>query len=308
VNTREDDELVHPFGQELLWREGLYFTWHDAGGEIAGSVTIGVRPNQRHYEGLAMFFVQGRVLFFHTRGPLQSNDNLYSVPGLSFVMEKPLQRWRVEADARFFDVEKSGAFSKETIEVNCHLSFDAVNPAYTFPKRGLTELGIAAGHYEQCGRFCGGASVGGKVYEVDGLGFRDHSWGVRDIQKAGNLVSLFAQFADDFTVNAALGRAGDQELAIGYVWRNGRNNPVTGMRASVEADSQGLPGTVAAQVAADGLSSLDIRADVKAVMPIVLEQDHVTLRWRECFTRFKSVDEPQRSAYGILETTQIVNS
>jgi hypothetical protein len=308
VNTREHDELVHQFGQEPLWRESLFFNWHDAGGEIAGTATIGIRPNQHRYEGLAMFFVKGRVLFFHMQGPLQSNDNLYSVPGLTFVMEKPVQRWRVEVSACFFEVEKPDTFSKETIAVDCHLSFDAVNPAYNFPERGLAEMGIAAGHYEQCGRFRGGVSVGGEVYEVNGLGFRDHSWGVRNLQKAGNLVCLFAQFADDFTVNAALGRVSDQEMAIGYVWHNGRNNPITGMHASVKTDSQGLPSTVTAQVAADGLSSLDIQADVKAVMPIALKQDRITLRWCECFTWFKNVDEHQRSAYGILETTQIVNS
>jgi hypothetical protein len=308
VNTQENDERIHSFGQDALWRESLFFNWHDAGGEIASTVTIGIRPNQHHYEGMAMFFVKGRVLFFHTQGPLQSNDNLYSVPGLSFVMEKPLQRWRVEVDARFFEVEKTGTSSKETIELDCHLAFDAVNPAYTFPKQGLAELGIAAGHYEQCGRFRGDVSVGGKVYEVNGLGFRDHSWGVRDIQKAGDIVSLFAQFADDFTVNAALGKASGQEMVIGYIWHDGKNNPVTGMHASVEADSQGLPSTVTAQVAASGLPSLDIQADVKAVMPIVLKQDHITLRWCECFIRFENVDEPQCSAYGVLETTQIVNS
>jgi hypothetical protein len=308
VNTRKDDELVHLFGEETLWRESFFFNWHDASGKIAGTTTIGIRPNQHRYEGLAMFFIEGRVLFFHTQGPLQSDDNLHSVPGLAYTMEEPLQQWRVKVGADCFEVEKQGTFSQGTIQVDCNLSFIAINPAYTFPEHGLTEMGIAAGHYEQCGRFRGNVSVGREVYQVNGLGFRDHSWGVRDLQKAGNLVSLFAQFRDDFTVNAAWGKVDDREMSLGYVWCDRKNNPVTNVQVSVEDSSLGLPGTAKARVTADGFSSLDIHVDVKSVMPIVLKQDHITLRWCECFAQFGSADGAWPSAYGVLETTQIMDS
>jgi len=42
MEPTERDELTHVPSDEALWRESLYFSFHDASGQIGGMTTIGI--------------------------------------------------------------------------------------------------------------------------------------------------------------------------------------------------------------------------------------------------------------------------
>lgn len=310
MSITERDELEHPASDDWLWRESLYFSFHDASGKIGGMTTIGVRPNQNRFEGFAAIFLDAhQVLFYRTGGPLEAGKaGLCSVPGIAYEMMTPLENWRFEVVADFSRVDPQQIVRgvqqpTTTIPASFDFTFDALSPAYEFP----STLGLLSGtarHYEQNGRIKGRVTVGGQTFDVDGFSFRDHSWGIRDLSRAGHLIALFAQLGPHFTVNAIWGISERQEIAVGYISRDGVNISIKDLQVAVETDSlSSLPKAVQAEVGAVDGQRFSLEAEIAAVMPIILNQGEDRLHWYECSTRFR---HGQWIGYGITEVTKLV--
>jgi hypothetical protein len=302
------DELQHRVSEEPLWRESYYVSFHDAAGSVGGMATIGIRPNQLRFEAFSTLFLEGEAFFFRTGGPLSSETCLNSVPGLSCEMLSPLQKWRFRAGADFARIDphlvlQGIPLPQPTIPGGFDLTFTALSPAYEFPVREFGMLAGQARHYEQNGRVEGTVYVGDGTLNVEGFGFRDHSWGVRDWVKVERAVALFAQFSPSLTVNCIWGRNSDQEVGIGYVSRDGENATVANVQAAVEQQPAGLPQTVSAEIALTDGSRLELGADVLATMPILIPQAQKTLQWYECSARFRCAEE---AGYGIVEVGIVV--
>jgi hypothetical protein len=309
----ERDELEHSMSEDWLWRESLYFNFHDASGQVGGTTTIGVRPNQNRFEGFAVIFLDTQVLFYHTEGLLEAGKaGLFSVPGIAYEMLTPLQRWRFEATADFSNVDprqivRGVQLPKITIPVGFTLTFDALSPAYEFSAHAMDLLAVAARHYEQNGRIEGRVTVGEQTFAINGFGFRDHSWGVRDLSRMGDVVALFAQFGPSFTVNTAKTVREGQEIAMGYISRDGVNIPVSDIQVALETDPLSkLPKVTQAQIGTMDGQHFSLEAEIAAVMPIFFKQGEVRFHWYECSTRFQC---GQQTGYGIIEVTEVrVNS
>ena len=107
MSITELDELQHPASDDALWRESLYFNFHDASGKIAGTTTVGIRPHQNRVNGLAAIFLNPQqTLRYGTDCPLDAqNAGLYAVGGISYKILTPLEKRRVMVKADFTGVD-----------------------------------------------------------------------------------------------------------------------------------------------------------------------------------------------------------
>jgi len=310
LGIEDVDELQHQPTDEPLWRESLYFSFHDGGGEIGGMTTIGIYPNQNQVEGFAAIFLPSPGILLHrTEGTMEPRQaGLFSVRQISYEMLAPLQRWRLIAAADFDWVEPEPSAQgvhlvEEKIPAGFDLSFDACSPVYEFPPISLGLLKGAARRFEQTGRVKGTVFVDGKTLPLRGLGFRDHSWGVHDFSGLGHVVTLYAQFSPRWTVNAVWGIGHGHKVAAGYVCRDGVNVAVDDVQVELESDPlSDLPRLAQAEIrTADG-RSFRLQAQPRSVLPILLRQGEKQMHWYECSTHFA---DGQQRGFGIMEVTRL---
>jgi hypothetical protein len=311
MSITEQDELEHPASDDWLWRESLYFSFHDTSGRVGGMTTIGVRPNQDRVEGFSAIFLDAhQVLFYPTERRLEEGKaGLLSVPGIAYEMLTPLQKWRFEVSADFSEIDpyqfaQGVQQPKITIPARFDLTFDALSPAYEFLAQDMELLSGRSRHFEQNGHIEGKVAVGDRIFAVTGFGFRDHSWGIRDLSRAGDLVTIFVQFGPYLSVNAAWSMSEGQKIAVGYISRDEVNISIKDLQIAVETDPlSSLPKAVQAEVSTVDGQRFSLEAEIAAVMPIILNQGEDQLRWYECSARFR---HGQQTGYGITEMTKLV--
>jgi hypothetical protein len=80
--------------------------------------------------------------------------------------------------------------------------------------------GIAAAHYEAAGQVTGTVRLGDEVYGVEGLGYRDHSWGPRDWGRVRSHRWVVGTFGPDFSFSILTIHGTEGEFT-GYVVRDG---------------------------------------------------------------------------------------
>lgn len=100
--------------------------------------------------------------------------------------ESPWQRWRFHADAGFqptdFAELASGLLrDRPTVPVAIDVTFTVAGPVWN-PAGSDAQPEWGSFHLEQAMRVSGTVEVGGDAHEFDGLGFRDHSRGHRDLR------------------------------------------------------------------------------------------------------------------------------
>lgn len=148
------DEFEHQPSEERLWRESFHLNFHDRGGRVAGMVSVGVRPNQNLFEGFAVIFLDGRVLFHRTGGGLDTAEaGLFVVPGIQYEILTPLESFCYAANAAFVEVDpaqivRGAALPEATLPAGFDLAFGALAAPYRFP-RSDDSLAGPAEHFEQ---------------------------------------------------------------------------------------------------------------------------------------------------------------
>lgn len=268
-----DDEGRHPPGNERLWNESWYFDWVIDGGRRGGYLRLGLYPNL----GVAWYtaFVVGAgrptVAVTELEAPLPEDGCLATrtdaIAG-DLVRERALERFRVLCKAsgeRHDDPSallrgESGAPS----QVELDLTWETDGEPYRY--RVTTR-------YEIPCRISGTVVVDGERQEVQGIGQRDHSWGVRDWWSM-NWCWMAGRLDDGARVNAVQIRLPETPpIGMGYVQGGGQELlelAAEGVDVSEELGPDGLP--TAARLRLDP-PGLDLAVDPIAHGPLRLVSD-----------------------------------
>lgn len=243
-----EDEWPHTPGPELLWQESVVLAWQDVTKAIGGFFRIGHHPNRGI--GICTFGVVSKdgPCFNGSRvgAALRDGDragNRFALGGF------------VEA---VFDNGKSHwSAHDEDCDVDLHIS-DLHAQYDTWALSGLRNSfrdKFAASHTEVAGLVTGDIRLGDRRWTIDGYGFRDHSWGVRDHSNPAAALSNFCWLVGSFgkdlviSLSEVIARAGNR-FSTGFVIHKG------------EFDKPVLR-DVAFQVELDGLSMRGARARVE---------------------------------------------
>ncbi|MBI5443339.1 MAG: hypothetical protein HY900_19255 [Deltaproteobacteria bacterium] len=210
-----DDEYSHSIGPDALWQESVVITWFDLKAGIGGFHRIGHEPHAKGGEGMATSWLfvttlEGTRFRRHDNLPLKPGDrarDLFSVSGRHELRFDGRATWTINDES-------------------CRLRLIAEDytPRFDLFRRGGTVTDdFAPGHLEAAGTVKGEVVIDGRLYEVDGLCYRDHSWGKRDWTTLLTHRWIAGTCGPQLTFNAASWHGVDGSLrSFGIVVRNGK--------------------------------------------------------------------------------------
>jgi hypothetical protein len=186
------DEGVHAHGEEINWNESRYVDFWDAARRIGGWFRIGARPNARYAEMSACVYLpDGRVAFAFDRAEIDANG--LSAGGQRWEITEPWRTNRVMfagSMSLFGDpwvlTDPKQAFADAPIEpaeidLACSTAGLTATMGQDQDQHHLIFLpGQADFHYQHMTHVVGTVRLGDTMYEIDGRGGKDHSWGPRN--------------------------------------------------------------------------------------------------------------------------------
>jgi hypothetical protein len=220
------DLIVPPVPGVENWSENLFFLPYDHAKQVGAAMHMGRSAQDpgiwREY--LHVFLPGGRVLAAKVFGRRQDeSERLAGANGLSYECLEEFKRWRIRFDGVARDTTMDallagpltdGVAVRLRIDLAAECLFEPWSAKTSAPAAaaqqegsdGATKVisgGLAGGareHYEQVCRYRGTVTVAGQTIEVDALGFRDHSRGIRKFESRSGHTLLSGSFPSGFAV------------------------------------------------------------------------------------------------------------
>ncbi len=165
VASGADERMQPVVGADPDWRDEVAFTAWDPGSGLFVSARLAVWPNRTAATGGLLAWLGARPVFSYGHAldevPRGDWDGVV-IAGLRTRIVEPL---------------RSGTVSLDDGENSMALGWEGVSGLIDHP--GLP-AGVAAGHVEQAVRMTGRVALQGFDIDLDGVGTRAHTWGVRD--------------------------------------------------------------------------------------------------------------------------------
>ncbi len=211
-----EDEGLHPAGPDEAWQESVYLAWRDVHAGIGGQHRIGNELNRETANLWCGVYADSGARFRH-------NDE-----GVPLVYCERRPGLECGPQAMFHD----GDVLRLVLDGDgCALDLVVHDPpgSISWIEKSANELEgrIYIDHYNGHCRVTGRATLDGRQYEVDAMGWRDHSWGPRLWDSIVCTRSLGGGFRSglSFSLLTFLGTDG-QLLRRGYVARDGKRIPM----------------------------------------------------------------------------------
>jgi hypothetical protein len=294
------DEQPHTPGDDPLWNESWYMDWASRDGSLGGYVRIGLYPNLNRVWYWACLVGEGRplvtVIDHDVRLPVRPSleirgDGLWA----DHTVEKPFDHFTLGCEAFGLALddpaETYGDMRGERTPLGLDLEWDTVGDgAYVWP--GATRYEIPCDVH-------GEILLGDERIEFDGIGQRDHSWGVRDWWRFG-WVWTAGGLSDGTRFHTTRVRIPETAgFAPGYVQApDGTRTQIDRCDATEDVDAAGLPETASVTV-----GSLEMTIEPVAFSPVLLAAEDGRLsRFPRALCRFRNADG--RSGVGWTEWNQ----
>jgi hypothetical protein len=279
------DEGSHVPTPELLWNESWYFDFAARDGSLGGYVRVGRYPNLGVIWYWACLVGPDRplvTLIDHAVVPPRNPASLeLRGEGLwaDHTCGTPLEHWNLglEAFALALDspADVYGDARGERVAFGFDLEWETAGVPYRYP---------VLDRYEVPCDVHGTVLVGHEELEFDGVGQRDHSWGVRDWWSLGWLWSSWRR-GDGASVHAMVTRPA--LFGTGYVQQPGELHVVTNVEFSHPDGPEGIPPEV--EIVLDGRHAY--RATPLAWAPVFLVgPDGRQCRFPRAMCRFEGDD------------------
>ncbi|MBI2704445.1 MAG: hypothetical protein HYX32_04030 [Actinobacteria bacterium] len=262
------DERRHTPGGEQLWNESWYFDFVSADATLGGYVRIGLSPNLGVTWYWACLVGIGRplVTVIEHAAPLPPSGSLeLRHDGLwaDHTCEEPLDRWSLGLEAFAVSLDDPadtyrGAFG-DRVPLGFDLEWETDGSPFAYP--------AVLTRYEIPCRVHGEVLVGDERIDFDGVGQRDHSWGVRDWWATGWCWTAF-QLDDGSKWHAVTTKP--EQQGFGYAQqRDGKPLDVfVGFTVDEELDAEGIP-----TAAALHLDDTDVVFEPTGWAPVLLVAD-----------------------------------
>lgn len=163
------DDGTHESGPQELWQEGVLLVWWDVKQSIGGVYRIGHETNHKDGPQIALWSTT-----FTPAGIYKRTDYLPMRP-----QDRGVTHFGSGDDTCSYDYDGDCVWTIRDTDIAVTLRVHDFHAGIDcYPKSGALSK-FAPHHMEVAGRVTGKLAVKCKTYEVDGLSFRDHSWGER---------------------------------------------------------------------------------------------------------------------------------
>ncbi|MDD1747515.1 MAG: hypothetical protein LUQ16_07115 [Methanomassiliicoccales archaeon] len=293
-------DVIHEFGSQEEWNESFYFNFYDRGQDICGFMRVGLKPNKKLKDVFCFLMLpDGSVL--GVKDSVAMEDSELEAKGLKLVKVEDEKTWRLEFSGELPRMHKDA----EKEQVSFALDFTALNSVYDYRESVSGEKekvaqAVASEHTEQFGKVVGKLNIGTRVYDINGMGERDHSWGVRDWNAPKMWVWITCQFDEGYAFNLTKLFMDKGEVDAGFIHIDGKNVPI--MRADIvtEYNRDNSPNTVYMALHDKEGDVHGVKAVVKhkSTMPFASRDGKVVSHMHECLAKFTLDDDV---GYGIVE-------
>jgi hypothetical protein len=293
------DERAHPRGEDRLWGESWYFDFASADGETGGYVRLGLYPNLGRAWYWACYVGAGRPLVtvidhdiaLPAAGSLEvRGEGLWA----DHNVEVPYDHMTLGCEAFAVGLDDPADTYRDLrgdrVPFGLDLEWDTDGPGpYEWP--GTTR-------YEIPCRVHGEVLVGDERIEIEALGQRDHSWGVRDWWRFGWVWTAGALEDGTRFHTTRVRIPGLEGFAPGYVQPPGGGpEQIDRCEASEELDAEGLPVTASVTC-----GDLELAIEPVAFSPVLLVDEGSVSRFPRALCRFTEADG--RTGVGWTEWNQ----
>ncbi len=236
-------DRIHTPGKEREWNESFYFNCDDKKNDICTFMRIGFKPNKDE-KSMFCFFIMPDNSVIGIKGEEPYENDELAVKNLQYECIEPEKVWHLTFSGMM------GSLEKDTLR-NVSFSFDykSLNKIFDYKncvtgKKEKISQRIASEHFEQFGRMTGTLTVDGKKYQINGLGERDHSWGVREWTAPKMWIWLTCQFSETAALNVTKLVVEEGEVDAGFIHR-GKNIPLVSTDIDTVFDDDGSPRSLA---------------------------------------------------------------
>lgn len=224
-----EDNGLHQWQDDPTWQESVYLSWYDAEARIGGTHRLAIRPNQELSNIWCGVYDGDRAIFRHVAEDIpldwsRNDENGFAAGPIRLYHDGTSLRLLLEAPDCRVDLRVE----------------DFVGSLKGFDDGGKMQS-IHKNHFSlHCG-VRGTVTMGGEVREVNGLGWRDHSWGPRRWDTILTHRAVGGNFGPDFQFHSmALLVLGGQIQRRGHVVRNGVIVPMTNFQTVVHLLEDGV--------------------------------------------------------------------
>lgn len=225
-------EQPHKPGDHEFAQESWYFNWTDPRHDMFGLARIGYKYNAQQPEPLILIITgNGPELIFPLEDIPKMTDSYEKIDAakglvagkMTATMEEPYKRWRIQLN------------SKNSMD----LLFESYTPVFNYHESGRKLAStMTTEHFEQSCRVTGWLNANNKRFEINGLGQRDKSWGIRIWPEILGWDWIAAQFNEEITFNVMRTLENDQTFVNGFIYRDQQNYAITDATISYEWGSR----------------------------------------------------------------------
>lgn len=189
---RPEHEFTHQPDSSVNFNESVYTNAFDSKGEFGGWMRLGNRVNEGYAElSVCLYLPDGRIACQFQRPAITSNDR-HEAGGIKYTVNEPLKSVTMSYDGELIIVDNpedlrnpQELFAKGPRLPGhaswTHVAESPVHGGEPVDDTVQTMYGrdFSLGHFNQHSRAKGVIKVGDQSWEIDGHGWRDHSWGPR---------------------------------------------------------------------------------------------------------------------------------
>jgi len=186
------DEFPHPPTAEPHFNESVYMNAFDHRRKWGGWMRLGNRANEGYAElAVCLYLPDGRIACQFLRPRISDNAG-FAAGGLEVTVQEPLQTLTMTyrgdlmlvSDPAWFRTPKTLFAEAPRVAAEVRWVHRGISPVHGgLPARddqeSLYGRQFSLGHFNQHTAVAGRLRLGAEIWEFDGFGWRDHSWGPR---------------------------------------------------------------------------------------------------------------------------------
>lgn len=285
VRLLPEDEYTHTPDAASNYNESMYFNVVDPETRIGGWFRLGNRPNEGYAEMTNCLYLSGgRVAFMYAK-PRISDNRALAAGGMSFEVVEPFKRLKVRYEgsalllARPAEMGEPSRAFRENPVLPCSVSLDyeGVSPMFggeTVREDGKPiaidpEKSFARAHYEQHMAAKGTFRIGDEVFQVNGFGLRDKSWGPRYWQSIDWYRWCPMNFGRDFAMMLSIVAGADGRVREGgMVLKDGHYDLIEECAIETDWDDDFYQKALRAKVRTASGARYEIEGKVISLIPL----------------------------------------
>lgn len=296
-----DSDVLHESGKDPEWNESFYFNFYDKAKDICAFMRIGLKRNMNEKAAFCFLMMpDSSTLGWKNQGPVKNSE--LTVGNLSFEKILAEKKWHLAFSGEM-ERRRGAIVSPERVSFSA--DYDCLNRVFDYRDcvSGMNERiseKIATQHLEQFGSVKGRLTVGTQEYMLDGLGERDHSWGVRDWNAPKMWIWLTCQFSEKSALNVTKLVMDAGAVDAGFIHSDGENQALTSADIETSWDANDEPKGLEMSLKDKQGKTHKVRADVmrKVVVPFASRDGGSLALMTENLARYEI---NSKVGYGIAE-------